>query len=167
MLDAQIPDQITDQITNGSESAADPKGFRQVLSKTYVNGEIQDHEVGVVKVDIPNKRINFELYQDPCRSMTAKPQEIICLAMPKKIENVTIPLTRIHSHCGSTIYLGDRPQRSVWSPRIEIEVYDHSHRQCGDPVKAMMVVRIRVTDESQNKASSPAIELPKNYLLLK
>lgn len=115
----------------------------EVLPKVEINGQETRH-TAVVNIDFHSNSIKAEIYNDICGSLTARPGDIICMAMPMLVTTFEAPLTERSDSCGSYIYKAFSDQSIVDGLRVSIVATDHSQRLCKDLVNSAFEVEASV-----------------------
>lgn len=135
------------------------KGLNEVLPKVYLDEEILERHAGTVLVDLKNKILFLNVYEDPCNTMTAPPDMNTCLASPLRVEQIKVPLATVETDCGSKIYRGAKDESGRGGLYREVEVIDHSTRTCKDSTRGILEVNAAVVNVRAHET--------KTYLLLK
>jgi hypothetical protein len=122
-----------------AEAATLRPNLQEVLPNVSINGE-STALVGRVTVDYRQHQIRLELFRDPCGELTARPDEIRCLALAMRVQTLEVPLERSYLSCGSEVYSGQKDRTPMDGLRTEITVTDHSTRICKDIVPSLLIV---------------------------
>lgn len=139
---------------------ASPGGnLNETLAKTFLDGQPLERHAGKILVDVDRKLMHLDVFEDPCGTMTAPPGVNTCLALPSRVEQVTVPLESVHVDCGSVIYRSVMDGTPRDRPYRELEVIDHSARVCRDAVRSVLEVNAYLVNVRAHEI--------KTYLLLK
>lgn len=130
--------------TFSSSAFATAVSTRVLLDQVELNGVVQRKYVAVVKPNLRTKKLNVEIINDICGSLSsANPGRIRCMATPITVAKYELPYSRSES-CGSKIYIAREDKRMVDGALIEITYKDHSRRMCTDLVANLKELSVKV-----------------------
>jgi hypothetical protein len=116
-------------------------GLAYVLPTVEINKKATNF-VGDVKVNLHEQYIELDIYKDPCGTLTAKPGEVTCKAMPMLVDQVSVKFQkRTQDACGTVIYSGKEDRRPVDGPLTKIQVVDNTYNTC----EMVLPFRVQVT----------------------
>lgn len=125
----------------------------ELLPTVEVNGQPTDL-TGLLKLDFVSNEIQVQIYNDPCgHFQPPQPGVARCMAMPRLVTTLTVPLQERTSSCGSNYYTGLKDQTRVDGPRTTIKVADHQYRVCADVLSNSVMVEAESYNPWKNETT--------------
>lgn len=145
------------QLTAPTAFALSPRTSQnEVLTKVWINGELQPKMVGMLRLDFVQDKIELEVWNDVCGAFQPHaPGMVRCMAMPVLQDTISVPLEERLNDCGTSVYSGVLDQLPVDGPRTSISVQDHTARLCENYVPSLIMVDATVLVPPRMRPTEP------------